>query len=331
MSLRTIDWRAGWLVNPWFDLFLVANLLWPLVALAMLAGPWASQPLTLLQVYFISTPHRWITLALVFLDRDHFWRQPSRFAGVGLLMLAIGLLLVMAAIEIGQFTSRVVDSLLFLMMLDFAWNAWHFAAQHAGIARIYGRLARPDLSPSAIAFEKWAIRGLVLWFFARWAITLLAPGEFAWLAVGDWLAVALPVVVLVRELATFRRSQGRALGRMLYIGSVTAVYAAQLAALRWDDRHMLVALVLAAAIFHAGEYLAIVGWSMRRKRGGVWTVLVPRTAVVIVTFMLALGVTAVLIDTRWAWPWTLATLLVSLLHYAYDGLIWRAKPATRTA
>ena len=26
--------------------------------------------------------------------------------------------------------------------------------------------------------------------------------------------------------------------------------------------------------------------------------------------------------------WTLITLLVSLLHYGYDGIIWRAKPAT---
>ncbi len=27
------------------------------------------------------------------------------------------------------------------------------------------------------------------------------------------------------------------------------------------------------------------------------------------------------------YAWTLITLLVSLLHYAYDGIIWRAKPA----
>src|SRR5438876_1109099 len=72
-----------WLVGPLFDLVFVANLAWPAVALLALAGPsWVLGPLTALQVYFISTPHRWITLALVFLDRDRFWAEPKKFGGL---------------------------------------------------------------------------------------------------------------------------------------------------------------------------------------------------------------------------------------------------------
>jgi hypothetical protein len=29
--------------------------------------------------------------------------------------------------------------------------------------------------------------------------------------------------------------------------------------------------------------------------------------------------------------WSLVTLLVSLLHYGYDGMIWKSRPATKPA
>src|SRR5262245_45901064 len=71
-----------WLVGPVFDLFCLANLGWPIIVLLLTldSTPWSHGPLAALQVYFLSTPHRWVTLALVFLDRDHFWQQPRKFA-----------------------------------------------------------------------------------------------------------------------------------------------------------------------------------------------------------------------------------------------------------
>src|SRR5688500_2706334 len=53
----------GWLLGPWFDLFFIANLAWPLVLLAPLGESFGGHSgLQFWQVYYITTPHRWITL-----------------------------------------------------------------------------------------------------------------------------------------------------------------------------------------------------------------------------------------------------------------------------
>ncbi len=72
---------SGWLVSPLFDLIFMANLGWPVVVLLALQNlPWISEPLSFTQIYFLSTPHRWITLMLVFGDRDRFWKEPGALA-----------------------------------------------------------------------------------------------------------------------------------------------------------------------------------------------------------------------------------------------------------
>jgi hypothetical protein len=64
----------GWLVAPWFDALLIANLGWPIVALAPVSDLLGGQDgVAFWQLYYVTTPHRWITLALVFLDRDRSW------------------------------------------------------------------------------------------------------------------------------------------------------------------------------------------------------------------------------------------------------------------
>ena len=70
-----------WLVGPWFDLLFLANFAWPVAVLLALLRPLdESNPLSLFQVYFLSTPHRWITLVLVFCDSDRFWKEPGSSA-----------------------------------------------------------------------------------------------------------------------------------------------------------------------------------------------------------------------------------------------------------
>ena len=44
-----------------------------------------------------------------------------------------------------------------------------------------------------------------------------------------------------------------------------------------------------------------------------------------IVFMALIGAANYLVNAQSVYAWTLVTLLVSLLHYAYDGLIWRAK------
>jgi hypothetical protein len=41
--------------------------------------------------------------------------------------------------------------------------------------------------------------------------------------------------------------------------------------------------------------------------------------------MALLGAVNWLVNAQSVYFWSLGTLLVSLLHYAYDGIIWKAK------
>jgi hypothetical protein len=317
-----------WLVGPWFDLFFVANLAWPAVALAALTGPdWVLGPLSAVQVYFLSTPHRWITLALVFLDRDRFWKEPAKFGGLAVLLTGLGL----ALVAVGHVWPRAAHSLVPFMMLDYVWNAWHFAAQHAGISRIYGRTSRPDMPPEAVNFEKTAVRLLVLWVLARYALLLAGRGTdlgltdlHLWLNWVDPVILVPALVLLAREVAAYRP---QCLGRLAYLVSVVAVYAAQLLAIRSGEDRAMSALFLTGAVFHATEYLAIVSWSVRRKSTGVWRYLAPRYALCLLVFMTVLMVSNALLASQSLYAWALITLFVSLLHYAYDGIIWKSRPA----
>src|SRR4051812_17793034 len=69
--------RTPWLVSPWFDLFFLANLTWPIVLLvAVLGGESLNKLVAFGMVYVLITPHRWITLTLVFFDGERFRQRP---------------------------------------------------------------------------------------------------------------------------------------------------------------------------------------------------------------------------------------------------------------
>src|SRR5262249_2657551 len=88
-------------------------------------------------------------------------------------------------------------------------------------------------------------------------------------------------------------------------------------------------MVVAMTIFHSTEYLAIVSWSVKKRHAksteGLFAQLVPHWGAAIVTFMVAMALTAWLLDTHYAAEWTILTLFVSYLHYAYDGMIWKVR------
>jgi hypothetical protein len=317
-----------WLIGPTFDLLFVANLAWPAIALLALLGTADTyQQLLFAQIYLITTPHRWITLALVFLDRDLFWAEPARFTAVGLGLVGLGLVL----IAVSGSLLGPSRALLLLIAVDFAWNGWHFAAQHAGIARIYGRLGRPDQSLASVTFERRALRGLVLWTFARLAIYLLGTQQvsgLAWLtpevrgylAWADLVALTPAVAVVLREAMS-----PSTLGRQVYLGSMVLLYAASLVALTIENVAAIKAILLTGAAFHATEYLAVVGWSMPRRRGSAMAFLLPRLGLVLASFMLILMATNAWADRAVPHTWVVVTLLVSLLHYGYDGMIWKTR------
>jgi hypothetical protein len=318
-----------WLVSPWFDLFFLANLAWPIAALLFFVKPFDDgNSLSLFQIYFLSTPHRWITLVLVFCDSDRFWKEPLKFGGLGILLVLFGL----ALVGIAAAVPLAAGSLLLLMMLDYVWNAWHFASQHAGISRIYGRSVRPEQAVDHAEFEKMAIRILVLWVFFRFAIHIAAQTEYGasvgWLS--DWLIwidplVYLPIIVFAaREVVVFRP---QCVGRMLYLGSVVGIYSAQLVAIRLGSIPWMVAFFFAGAVFHAVEYLAICNWAVQKRTTGIWQYQISRTGLALLVFMGILGLANWFVNEQSVYAWQLMTLLVSLLHYGYDGIIWKAKPA----
>jgi len=325
---------TGWLISPSVDLVLFANLLWPVVALlAWLSPSLLEPPLTGIQVYFLSTPHRWVTLVLVFLDRSQFAAQPRRFTLVGLGLLSAGALLV----ALGTYFPVSGNTLALFMMVDYAWNSWHFASQHAGISRIYGRLCKANMEPKSAEFEKLALRVLVIWAFIRLAAVVALRRETPFAGLSGvlshltWLdpVFAGPAVwLLFQEIRAYAPER---FGRLAYIGSVVAIYVAQMVALNLGYDKVTMALFLAGAVFHALEYLAICGWAMAKKRSGVWNYLAPRAALFVLVFAAVLGITHITIERQSVYTWTLITLLVSLLHYGYDGMIWKSRPAAKPA
>jgi hypothetical protein len=240
-----------------------------------------------------------------------------------------------------------MQTIALLLAVDYLWNAWHFAAQHSGISRIYARSARPDIKSSGM-YEKVLLRVFVLYVIFRVLGLPVIQEERAadWLGWLVWLVhaaegldlymLALPVALLARDLWDFRASMR---GRLAYLGSVCTLYSAILLVVHFNEggAGLAAGLFLAITLFHATEYLAIVSWAVWKKHGnstrGLFAYLVPRWGLVLVTFMAVLALTAWMLDRHYFRAWLLMTIIVSYLHYAYDGMIWKAprKPTAPAA
>jgi hypothetical protein len=155
----------AWLVGPWFDLIFIANLAWPFVLLAQVGESFSGHAgLQFWQLYYVTTPHRWITLALVFADRERFHQRKLVFVALA------------AVVAVACLAVRVsTGALTCLLAIDYVWNAWHFASQHHGIYRIYGRLGEA-VPPTGLALEKWSMRVFLLYVILRVVSGPTTPG-----------------------------------------------------------------------------------------------------------------------------------------------------------
>ncbi|MCA9116034.1 MAG: hypothetical protein KDA79_13185 [Planctomycetaceae bacterium] len=344
--------RAGagqpWLVNPWFDALFLSNVFWPVLAVGLVVwGMDFHDGVSFWQVYFVTTPHRWITLALVFLDRDRFAERPVAFATVAGVVL-----LVCLGVRFGT------GGLTCLLIADYLWNAWHFASQHSGILRIYTRRSRPAWTGSAAA-EKILLRTFVLYVILRvsglaWSLVgqqfgILPVAGAGWspsrfeetLQVLDWCSLVLPalLVVVVRPgLSAVDR------GRTLYLASFLSLYVSMLAAVHLHRFDLLLILTLISALFHATEYLAIVSWAMQKKfpveDGGaasqpprtrnLMAAIVPHWVLSLTVFCVALGLVGWISDVQAINTWLTINVAAAFLHYWYDGMIWK-RPRRRRA
>jgi hypothetical protein len=211
-----------------------------------------------------------------------------------------------------------------LLAIDYVWNAWHFASQHHGIYRIYGRLGGP--APAAgLALEKWAMRGFLLYVILRVASATWSDAAWEeWLRTADWVAAAVPAWLLIRE-----ATRAGAAGRTVYLVSVLGLYSALLWAVHERRLELVLPLATASALFHAIEYLSLVSWSVRQRhasaadRMGLLAHLAPRWGIALGVFVLVLGAGGWLMDQRFLELWLFVNVVVAFLHYAYDGLIWR--------
>lgn len=314
----------GWLVGPWFDALLVANVAWPLLLLAQVGHGFDGRAgVQFWQVYYVTTPHRWITLVLVFLDRERFQERKGLF---------LGLAACFAALCVG--VRLTTGTLTCLLAIDYVWNAWHFAAQHHGIYHIYGRMTEPTRA-TGLTFEKWSMRLFLLYVVLRVAGgTWSNPPLEQWLRMIDWGVVVIPAWLIFHDIARGRRGSA---GRLTYLLSVSLLYLSLLWAVHTRRPALVLSLATASALFHALEYLTIVSWSVQRRhiaagdRMGLLGYLAPRWAIALGIFVLVLGAAGWLMDQHLLHVWLLINVIVAFMHYAYDGLIWRHRPsAART-
>lgn len=318
---------TSWLVGPVVDALFLGNVFWPLILLVPQSPSYdGHDAVHFWQLYFITTPHRWITLLFVLLDGERL-----RDRRMALLIAGSSIILACGLVRLGT------GDITCLLAVDYVWNAWHFAAQHHGVYRIYRRMQgeRPSRTTT---LEKWTLRG-----FLSYVILRIAGGTWVWPALeaglrsADWAVLAIPVALLVREIGMQR---GRLAGSLVYLVSVSLLYVGLLGAVHFHQPRLVLTLATASALFHALEYLTLVGWTIHKyhnqpcEKQRLLADLAPQWAMAIAVFAILLGSAGWLMEHQLLEVWLFANVVMAFLHYAFDGLIWRSartKPVATTS
>jgi hypothetical protein len=315
--------ESQWIVSPGFDLLFFANLAWLLAWLPWYSSGPGTTHLDYWQLFFITTPHRWITLLLVAADPD---RRVDRQRWFGALAVVVFLAVFGVYLYFGTFKCLVIA--------DAVWNGWHFASQHSGITRIYGRKAgggRRWLDIHALRLFVFLVTLRLLGWSTGWLEADSAGAQaLVWF---DRVWLAFGAVILAVELID--RPTARP-GKVLYVASVVGLYGSLLWAIGHHHVDLVTRLTVAAALFHAVEYLAIVtSYAWRRQQqgsAGLFRQMANRWLIVLALYVLILGLISQYAETSWRELWAGLNLWAAFLHYAFDGMIWKLrKPATAAA
>jgi hypothetical protein len=316
---------TGWIVSPVFDLLFLANLGWLLLLLPGFASR-AGTAADFWTLYYLTLPHRWVTLVLVAADAD---RREGRGRKLVVVALVAAVLVAVAALS--------TETLLCLAVVDFVWNAWHFGSQHAGVLRMYSR----KVGGGVEWLERWGVRGFVTYAAIRaagWTTGWLEAddGAFAWLRAADMIVLLVPVGLLLTNLAGATRER---IGKLAYLASLCALYTGFLLSLSFNLVAWVVVFAAAGTMFHAVEYLAVVTHYARRREtvggDGPFRAVARYWLLFLGLYVLALGTAGVWMadpDNGVATAWTAVNLWAAFVHYAYDGMIWKLRrPETAAA
>lgn len=305
----------GWLVSPAFDLLFLANVGWLLVLVPGFLAADGKPYTEFWQVYFLTAPHRWLTLGLVAVDPD---RREGR-TGTFLILAIVALAAVVGA---RWFTG----AFLCLALIDTLWNGWHFAAQHYGVLRIY---SRQTAAPTRL--EQWLLRPFLVYVAVRVVNFTLGwfadePNVLAGIRVLDLVMMTLPLSLLVRELGDRPATRP---GKTAYLLSVCVLYCALLLAVRQEASRWVIALAAASATFHAVEYLALVTYYAWRRQNtgstGLFQLMAGRWLGVLAVYVVVLGLLSAAAERYFLEVWVGLNLWAAFLHYAYDGMIWKLR------
>ncbi|KLU04041.1 putative transmembrane protein [Rhodopirellula islandica] len=341
--------QSGFLFSPLIDLIFIANLFWPLLVFVdVFGGTTTHEGLLFWQIYFITAPHRWITIVLV--SVDHHKSQDRRWLFAA---LALAILTVCVGLQVGT------GSLLCLGMIDYIWNAWHFSSQHHGIFRIYQRQSSaPSKTKASDPFDRTAssgagsdhsnplsqfmqskgallqklfFRGFLLYTIARVAGFGWPEGpfpSFSGVEFLDWGMLLIPAAFAISAMHRFAKLGNQTLASMLYLLSVMSLFAALLLAAHYQNSRLVIQLALASAIFHSMEYMSIVTWSMKKsgaknanhplaRLSKIWMLF-------LVMFVLVIGLGNYLLSRGFFEVWVTINLVVAFWHYCFDGLLWKS-------
>ncbi len=308
--------RSGWLVSPKFDLLVVANLLWPLALLPGFIAADGEPYLAYWAAYFIATPHRWMTIVLAGLD-------PDRRYGRGRLFLLIAIATAALIAAVWWLTGNFRPLALFYALII----GWHFGSQHSGILRMYSR-------------KTGGIRWMEIYLprvFILYASLRLMPGfdNLTHLAGSglksiDWVVLAIPAVMITVELGAAPLQR---LSKLIYLTSVCGLYSSLILAAHHGHYMVAMAMLLTATIFHSTEYLAVVTHYARRRqlRGspGAFQAIARRWNVLFPWYVITCGLIYTFGDQLFVAAWFAVNLWASILHCAYDGMMWKLRdPAT---
>jgi hypothetical protein len=311
----------AWIRSAPFDLLVIANVLWPLLLLPGFSSS-EDTAVDFWQLYYLTLPHRWITLALVAADPDRRasvqWQLLFSTLGLGAIVLAVGL---------------SADALLCLGAIDYAWNGWHFASQHAGVLRIYAKKTNSG-NPW---LERWGMRLFIVYVILRTAGLTLWGGLpmkgiafFAqWLDTVDFGMLVIPAALWITNLKDWKRDRT---AKWIYLSSVLLLYTGYMLAFHTQTPRWILCFATAASLFHAVEYLAIVSHYARRRETqgtpGAMQWIGRNWFGLLVLFLLAMGTLGWWLsnaDTSTSYAWQALNLWVAFTHYAWDGLIWKLR------